>query len=895
MCKSEFTMKKIFHVIPHTHWDFEWYFSAHESLIQLIYHMEEVMKGLENGDNDSYLLDGQLSIVEDYLEQCPEQTERFKTLVEQGKLIIGPWYTQTDQLIISGESIVRNLVTGIRIGEKFGPVMKIGYVPDSFGQSIDMPKIYRGVGINKTVFWRGLSTMVCRSREFNWACEDGSRVLAYNIKDGYFVGSHIIGSDDPTPLYQQAQSGTLAKNVVIPLGGDQRYIDLNVKERIAVCNKTSADGQMIESNYQAFFQALESESLDLPTVYGEMIDGQVSKIHRSIYSSRYDHKYLNDKVERCLSYQLEPLMVMASDLGIEAQPVLVNNIWKVIMRNHAHDSAGGCNTDKTNKIILSRFEQADQMSRSAVDYLIRKISESQLKTQQHSLEGRLSIFNSLPFAREQVIRINVSTALPSFSLTDQDGQQVVYELLKTEKTYRGTIQKNPANNDPELYYYQSDIEFTYPVKASSFVSLQINELSSDPSEQSSVNLLAPVNMIENDNYQLIYQDGQFNLLDKVQQRCWPDCLKLQNSGDGGDTYDYSPPEQDWLLSLNWADAIIHCEKRLQSQTLFIEGVWALPKDLISRENKLLDGSVGYKITLRLDLEKALQTSPLVMHMEFDNQISDHRLQFVVTAPFTTKTSWSDTPFGVVERDNEPKHLHDWREAGWKEEPSPIYPMLHFANIHDDSTNLTLFSKGGKEYEVLPGNRLALTLFRSVGWLGKPDLQRRPGIASGQQFKYIETPDCQLLGTLKYEAALLISDHFSPALLQRQWQQYAIDIMAYQNQSLNQFTNTLKYFVMHPLPIAIENCYNGCEILCPELVISALKPADYGDGFIIRLYNPNAYALEHPGTIRLPQAINSMVETDLNEMPIGTASKVCNEMTIGCFAAKQIRTLKCTPR
>ncbi|GAL08550.1 hypothetical protein JCM19237_803 [Photobacterium aphoticum] len=51
-----------------------------------------------------------------------------------------------------------------------------------------------------------------------------------------------------------------------------------------------------------------------------------------------------------------------------------------------------------------------------------------------------------------------------------------------------------------------------------------------------------------------------------------------------------------------------------------------------------------------------------MRVELDNQVDDHRVQLVVSAPFNTETSWSDTPFGVVERANTPAHLHDWREA-----------------------------------------------------------------------------------------------------------------------------------------------------------------------------------------------------------------------------------------
>lgn len=46
-----------------------------------------------------------------------------------------------------------------------------------------MPKIYNGVGIERTVFWRGVPKDVTTDREFSWESEDGSTVLASNIKD----------------------------------------------------------------------------------------------------------------------------------------------------------------------------------------------------------------------------------------------------------------------------------------------------------------------------------------------------------------------------------------------------------------------------------------------------------------------------------------------------------------------------------------------------------------------------------------------------------------------------------------------------------------------------------------------------------------------------------------
>ncbi|STI77000.1 alpha-mannosidase [Escherichia coli] len=116
------------HITPHMHWDREWYFTTEESRILLVNNMEEILCRLEQ-DNEYkyYVLDGQTAILEDYFAVKPENKDRVKKQVEAGKLIIGPWYTQTDTTIVSAESIVRNLMYGMRDCLAFGEPMKIGY------------------------------------------------------------------------------------------------------------------------------------------------------------------------------------------------------------------------------------------------------------------------------------------------------------------------------------------------------------------------------------------------------------------------------------------------------------------------------------------------------------------------------------------------------------------------------------------------------------------------------------------------------------------------------------------------------------------------------------------------------------------------------------------------
>ena len=52
------------------------------------------------------------------------------------------------------------------MAQRLGGAQPIGYLPDSFGQGADMPKIYNGMNIKNAVFWRGLPKEKTANREF---------------------------------------------------------------------------------------------------------------------------------------------------------------------------------------------------------------------------------------------------------------------------------------------------------------------------------------------------------------------------------------------------------------------------------------------------------------------------------------------------------------------------------------------------------------------------------------------------------------------------------------------------------------------------------------------------------------------------------------------------------
>ena len=102
-------------IVPHTHWDREWYQTFQQFRIRLIDLINNLIDILEKDKTFSdFTLDGQTIVLEDYLEVHPERKGILKKYITEGKIHVGPWYILPDEFLVSAESIVRNLLLGKR-------------------------------------------------------------------------------------------------------------------------------------------------------------------------------------------------------------------------------------------------------------------------------------------------------------------------------------------------------------------------------------------------------------------------------------------------------------------------------------------------------------------------------------------------------------------------------------------------------------------------------------------------------------------------------------------------------------------------------------------------------------------------------------------------------------
>ncbi|MEG5549708.1 mannosylglycerate hydrolase [Enterobacter wuhouensis] len=841
------------HITPHMHWDREWYFTTEASRILLVNNMEEILTRLEQDEEYKYyVLDGQTAVLEDYFAVKPENRPRVKALVQAGKLIIGPWYTQTDTTIVSGESIVRNLMYGIRDCMAFGEPMKIGYLPDSFGMSGQLPHIYNGFGITRTMFWRGCSERHGTDKtEFLWQSQDGSEVTAQVLPLGYAIGKYL--PEDEAGLrkrldsyFEVLESASVTNEILLPNGHDQMPLQQNIFAVMDKLREIYPQRKFVMSRFEEVFDHIDAHREALATLKGEFIDGKYMRVHRTIGSTRMDIKIAHARIENKIVNLLEPLATLAWTLGFEYHHGLLEKMWKEILKNHAHDSIGCCCSDKVHREIVSRFELAEDMADNLIAFYMRKIVDNMPESD----ADKLVMFNLMPWPREEVINTTLRLRASRFRLVDDKGNEIPYFI-------RGARELDPGLIDRQIVHYGNYEPFMeFDIQVSQILpSMGYRTLFIEPHVAG--NVLAPAKgtdaLLENAFWQIdLNVDGTLRLRDKETGLSYDRVLEMEESSDDGDEYDYSPSREEWRLTSGQGQHDVEVTHEGWQSRAVIRHRMAVPANLAERSARQQNGALGAEIAVTL----SHNSRRIDVEVRLDNQADDHRIRVLIPTPFSTQEVLADTQFGSITRPVQDEAMEIWQEEGWKEAPVPVWNLLNYAVLRERRNGLALFTEGLREFEVVGDDKkaFALTLLRGVGLLGKEDLLLRPGRPSGIK---MPVPDSQMRGALTCRFSLYsFSGTPESAGVAQQAKSWLTPVQCYNKipwdaMKLNRstFMTPLSYSLFSLSP-------TGC-------VLSAVKKAEERDELILRLFNPSITSV-NDALLAINQSVRRCCETDMNE-------------------------------
>jgi len=828
-------MKKTAHCIHHTHWDLIWYFTAQDATVQLCYNMKEMLEGFRSGRITDFFFDGQSAPMDEYRKLHPEDEAYIRTLVTDKKLVIGPFHSQLDCFICNGESVINNLRLGMQSAENLGYVSRVAYLPDSFGHSWDFPKIFHQFGIKDFVITRGVGDDYKLGSEFYMKSNDGSELLVCTMIAGYGYGCYAFRNgtlfDESALDYNKisVQSlidrllsySTLDHEFVFPLGFDQNPAMLDIPKRIAEYNAQQTDIAFVSTTWQDFCNRVREHGHNLKCHEHELFSTQYHRVHRSIFSARADIKALQDACERKITYGLQPLMSMLDAQGIPYDHGLIDEIWNRLLRCQTHSSA--TLTDETNDYIQQETQNAYNLITSQTVFLMKLLS---LSVQKKEDGYPLLVCNTLPYTRTQTLHTTVQTGKPDFRIL-LDGKELPYTRAGTVKKNCGVLRKDIRDMDPKGYFYETEIILQIDhMKGFSYRTLYIQDI-----DQPSVSYeLAQVPYIENNRFRIHKDEEGVHIFDYRSHREHRSAIYLEESGDEGDSFDYSPPEYDWILTDYFEHAEVSCVQNMTYSCMTLTGTMEIPQNLKNRKDRIRNSGMRYKIKLELIDKNNIRISGTI-----DNHATDHRVRLVFTGQAPHTYSLAGTQYSYIKRESTPAALKTWKADGWFEEPSPTWPLLNYVSVEDDEV-MTVMTKSSKEYELIDeGNKdIAVVLFRSYGAMGYPDLHRRPGRPSGLDYMIFQTPKCQMLKENSFDLALTWYESYDGNRICQDYIQYACPQLCFEGQHFDKSVHPISYFPTNPPEQRLPDSWSFLNM--DELqgcFGSLVKEKDY---WLLRLYN-----------------------------------------------------------
>ena len=730
------------HVISHTHWDREWYKTFQQFRMRLVDLVDNLLDLLENNPEFKYwTFDGQTVVLKDYLEIRPENEERLRKLIQQGRILIGPWYVQPDEFLVSGENLIRNLLFGKRICEDFGNYMAVGYVPDEFGHISQLPQMLHGFGIKDAVFFRGITADQVKS-EFTWQGADGSEVFSAKMPDNnaysnWFYHLHEtlrypekpIDPDEVTKNVEALMKDSIEEKpttsqLLFMDGCDHVFPQFKTPKIITIVNEKLDNIEILHSTFAAFIDAVKNEKPELETYRGELRwsnrDWGLQAILANTLSSRVKLKQANHACETLLEKYVEPLCAWAWMLGEQYPKAYIDLAWDYMLKNSPHDSICGCSFDQVHTDMVYRYDQArmigEALREKALGSIVERIGSEAENPDKTVLAA---VFNQLSHKRTDVVEayIDLPREWPvnGMKIIDSDGEEVPHAILGSDNY--GLLEPQPFDVPPGTPRKKvRTIFLAKDVPPAGYKAYRVEALEK-PNRQSGNMLFGP-DSAENEYLAVtILSDGTFSLLDKETDAVYTSCLIFEDCGDFGDGYNYVKPLRDKVITSLGAKSKVSVVEDNAVRVIFeIDTDLELPESAHSNNEDRSERTVVCKAKTYVTLAAGVKRVDI--RTVFDNQAKDHRLRVLFPTGLLARVSHAEGAFDVVERPISLPPCTDWRE------PLPhVHPQKTFVDISGSGIGLTLINKGLPEYEVRDdeARTMALTLLRATGSIGGQEL------------------------------------------------------------------------------------------------------------------------------------------------------------------------------
>jgi alpha-mannosidase len=839
-------MQKIIYIIPFAHLDLFWAGTRHQCLSRGDRIINTALTMLANHPDYRFMIES-TAFLESFINHHPTKKELVRKFVEEGRLELIPMRGILYSHLPSGETTVRNLISGKRFcRQHFGVEPELMSLSDIPGISSQVPQIAKLAGFQGLLLSRGFAH---HTDNAIMTAPDGTEIAAFHPRH-YASFCSTMTSGYGTGVDEEKMNEMLTfvsetdDDLIMHLGTDLYVCNENVYQTIQEWNSSGGNPQLSFLTFSEYFKKIRPTCRNITRISGEQPSTWAH------IESSWPDLWPSDIPAECAMANVE---YFASLLKLSGHPFAypaesMEKNWNRLIdgMDHNQNGIGGPTADR-DKLALK------EIARLTAEDLTHEFAGTIATKAEMPREGLFPVvlFNTLSWKRTGIVRTSVAAygplfatpfpdvivsvhhykqccCNPPFRLLDEEGHEVPFKIEQHLQMLSDTFELSFC---AELPAFGAKVFYLEAAEGREFPSPFIVDLDS---ERDSVlaNRNAESDKIENDFYRLEIDriTGEWDLFDKKRNRMLVQKAGLIGYEERRGEYIYnmtlsgrSFPATAKRIELRECNAV-YAEIRIEGSIYglsYIQTIRLPAADPSIEVENILDWRIGHYVRIEQRFPFATEETPEISY---------------------------GVPFGQVRY---PERL---APAATADPTVDMRLVQHWINCADSGVALSI----GADHRLweIDGNEVRNCMLRGIGWTSGGTLIDEDGKQTG----VARPPSGQYTFRFRLEALDLDSPRTG-----RCGMELNRPVVTMPAADAKTGTPGLRLPVM---PAASEN-----------VTISWVKPAEDGNGVVFRCYE----SAGHSGELRLPSG--NWTETNLME---NDAKNVSGTIVLRPF---EIKTLK----
>jgi alpha-mannosidase len=776
--------------------------------------------------------------------------------------IVGGMWVEPDLNMPDGESLVRQILVGKRwYKQAYGVDVRIGWNPDSFGYTWQLPQIYKKSGIDyfvtQKMAWNDTNQMPFKF--FWWESPDGSKVLSYfphdyandnlnlvRLSRDYVIAQKLaVGLPGIMDLYGIGDHGGGPTRAILDEGfhwAAPGHVTPKIEFGTAQSYFTALEKQIAPESPEWDYRSIAKGYTPPPAVEGKVsIPTWKSELyfeyHRGVMTTQANHKRnMRESEEEVINAEKWASLAWLDGRAYPGKELTED--WKKVLFNQFHDLAAGSG--------IGQIYRDAQKDYDVVRWSTNEIDAGALETVTDHIDTAgetkgaenqsVVVFNPLGWEQSGTVAVKVhydGASNEVASLKDSDGKIVVAQIALVDPVTKVAELVIPVERVPALGYKALQLGTS---KSNFGAGTGHGAEKSDPAAKSGSSAEKANGSFSISNQILrVIIDGQTGCITSLyDKRTNFETLASGACGNELQAFKDTPKDYDaWNIDPGTLD---------QPPTMLHQA------DSIERVNAGSERA-AIRVARHWQNSKFVQTIRLEGdQVDIDNEIDWHESHVLLKAAFPLAASGPfatyEIPYGTIDRPT--TRNNSWEKAQFEVE------AIRWADLGDGKHGLSVLNQTKYGYDAV-GNTLRLTLLRSPKW---PDPDADMG---HHHFHYALYPHT---GTWK------------DALTVRHGYEY--------NYPLTAVVTTAH---AGSLPASHSFASVGPE----NVVLTAVKKAEDAKGLIFRVYE--WAGKETTAEFHVPPGATGATVTNLMETPEGAPLAVVGDVVKAPIHPYEILTIR----